>query len=300
MRGGRLILLLGLAVAAVAGAVVPATAATLPQPGGFRTQASNGYVIHAIAFDGDPRGEHDEVLLFVTRKGGGVTYFAQKGVQVTETTVTADLGDLGSIDLHYVPSGKPRVERSACDPRPIEVDSGFYEGRFDFEGEEGYTQAHRSRVRGEVRLQLSLLCGGAVNEGIGGHAPGARLHWRRGKVEFEVTKNSPSRPARFRAAIQEKHAGLAIAREVGVTAGAGAFGFDVPAQTATLKPPAPFSGSARFLRGDESKGHLEGSLAVDFPGRSNVPLSGGRGSLQRWVENPSHPFRPAAWLIKAA
>lgn len=153
----------------------PAAAESIGPPGGFRLPASNGYSIHAIAFDGDPRGEHDEVILFVTRKGDGAVYFVPKGVQVTETTVSADLGPLGSIDLHFVSSGKPRTETSACDQHPIEFDSGLYEGRFDFEGEEGFTEVHRSRARGEIRLQASLICGSGSDEGAGGHSPGARL-----------------------------------------------------------------------------------------------------------------------------
>jgi hypothetical protein len=294
-------LLAGLIVVAVMAVGVPTAAAALYPPGGFRLQASSGYSIRAIAFDGDPRGEHDEVILFIGRKGSGATYFVLRGVQVTETTVSADLGKLGSIDLHFVPSGEPRVERSACDPRPIEFDSGYYEGHIDFEGEEGYTQAHRSRAHGEIRLQVSLICAGHGGvEGIGGRSPGAKLRlqrqWDRGRLEFEATKNSPTRPSRFRASIGERHGGLAIEREVVAAAESGAFEFDVPHQSALLKPPAPFSGTARFQRRGGKHGGLQGNLVVDFPGHSGVALTGTRGSLQRWVENPSHPFRPALRL----
>lgn len=294
MRGRRIVWL-ALAAALLLGAATPAAAAPLFPPGGFRLPASNGYSIHAIAFDGDPRGEHDEVILFVTRKHSAALYFAHKRVQVTETTISADLGSLGSIDLRFVPSGKPRFERSACNRRPVEFDAGFYEGRFDFEGEEGFTEAHRSRARGEIRLQASLICGRGGDEGVGGHAPGARLmvrrHRPRGSVEFEATKNSPTRPSRFRASIEERRGNLAIEREVTAEAGAGAFDFDVPDQIAKLKPPSPFSGAARFAHPNARRGILQGSLSIDFPGRSNVSLDSSRGSLVRWVQNPSHPFR---------
>jgi len=283
-------LLLGTAFAAV-----PAAAEPLSPPGGFRLPASHGYSIHALAFDGDPHGEHDEVILFVDRKNASALYFALKRVQVTETTIAADLGQIGSIDLRFVPTVMPREERSACDPRPIAFDSGFYEGTIDFEGEEGYTAAHATRARGEVRLGASLMCGESLDEGIGGHSPGARLvtrqRWRHGGVEFEATKNSPSRPTRFRVSIEERHAGLVVDRGVGAVAGAGAFDFDVPAQTALLAPPAPFHGTAHFHRPTGQPGRLLGSLSVDFPGRSEVRLGGSRGSLIRWVQNPSHPFR---------
>lgn len=272
----------------------PAAADSLFPPGGFRLPASSGYSIHALAFDGDPHGKRDEVILFVSSKSASVVYFALKHVEVTETTIAADLGRVGSIDLHFVPTGMPREESSACDPRPIKFDSGFYEGRFDFEGEEGYARAHATRARGEVRFAVSLICGRSADEGIGGGSPGARLvtrrHWDSGKLEFEATKNSPSRPSRFQASIEERRAGLVIDRGVSAVAGAGAFDFDVPAQTALLAPPAPFQGAARFHRPDRRPGRLLGSLSVDFPGRSNVRLGGSRGSLIRWVQNPSHPF----------
>src|SRR4051794_5387217 len=54
----------------------PAAAETPFPPGGFRLPASNGYSLHALSFDGDPRGEHDELILFFGRKGAGATYFA--------------------------------------------------------------------------------------------------------------------------------------------------------------------------------------------------------------------------------
>jgi hypothetical protein len=269
----------------------------LHPPGGFRLPAGNGYSIHVLTFDGDPRGEHDEVILLVGRKGAGAAYFVLKRATVTETTVLADLGDLGSIDLHFVPSGQPRTERSICDSQPIEFDSGFYEGRIDFEGEEDYTEAHATRARGEIRLAASLVCGAGLDEGMGGHSPGARLlvrrRWDSGKVELEATKNSPSRPAGFKASIEERRPGLAIDREVRVRAGAAAFGFDVPAQTALLDPPKPFEGAAHFIRDGSRPGRLQGDLSVDFPGRSDVSLNDTRGGLVRWVANPSHPFRLA-------
>lgn len=297
--------LLGLIIGTVVSisAPVAAAGAALFPPGGFRLKASNGYSIHVLAADGDPRGLPDGLLVFVSRKGSGATYFLRKGVEVTETTISADLGGLGSIDLHFVPSGKPRIERSPCDPTPIEIDSGSYEGQFDFEGEEGYTEAHSTRVRGEIKLAASLICGRGVDEGFGGHSPGALLkmqrRWDSGHLEFEATKNSPTRPSRFRATIEEERRAIGIEREVRAAAGPGAFDFDVPNQVALLKPPSPFSGSARFERKGRRKGQLDGNLIVNFPGRSHVSLSGSKGSIQRWVQNPSHPFRPVARLLRS-
>jgi hypothetical protein len=289
--------LASLFLALVAGSLFapPAGASPLLLPGGFRLPASHGYSIHVLAFDGDPRGEHDGVIILVNRKGSSATYSGFRSVSVTGTTISADLGSLGSIDVHFVPSGKPRSESSVCDPKPIEFESGFYEGQIDFEGEEGYTDAHATRARDEVQLLASLTCGRGFSEGAGGRAPGARLlarrHWEGGGLEFEATKNSPTRPSRFQVSIEERRGSLLITRGVNAEAGAAAFDFDVPAQTALVKPPAPFDGSARFVRRGKGPGRLRGNLSVDFPGRSGVSLGGSRSSLIRFVRNPSHPFR---------
>jgi hypothetical protein len=279
-------------------AVAPcAAAASLFPPGGFRLPASNGYSLHAIAFDGDPHERPDALLLFFGRKGSSVIYGVQRRVEVTETSIEADLGALGSVDLRFIPSGQPRVEKSACDPRPIEIDSGFYEGRIEFEGEEGFTKVDAARAHGEIRLAASLICSGGGDEGFGGHSPGAllssRRRWPGGRLEFGVKTNSSTRPTRFSASIEEQHDGLATSRSVSAVAGPEAFKFDVSSQTALLNPPSPFKGTATFHRTSRrTPGRLRGSLSVDFPGHSNVSLAGSRGSLVRYVDHPSHPFRP--------
>ncbi|MGN6200869.1 MAG: hypothetical protein ACTHNY_00490 [Solirubrobacterales bacterium] len=274
----------------------PAAAESLFPPGGFRLAASNGYSIHALSYDGDPRGDRDALILFVGRKDAGVTYGAFRHVEVTETTIAADLGRLGSIDLHFVPTGRPKKEHASCDRQQFAFDSGFYEGRIDFEGEEGFTEVHASRAPGELRVGLSFICsGGPAVEGAGGHSPGAllrtRRHWPKGNLSFEVKTNSHTRPAYFQASIEERSPAMAVFRSVGATGAPAAFSFDVPAQSARMAPPGPFAGAARFERGGKTPGHLQGSLTVDLPGRSDVSLIGTRGSLSRYVANPSHPFR---------
>src|SRR6186997_879735 len=123
----------GLALALAIAGTAPARAATLASPGGFRLQGSNGYSIRALAGDGDPRGRSDVLILFLSHGDEDVTYAVQQGVEVTEETIVASLGRLGSIDLHFVPTGTPRTEEVGCFSKPIEFHSGFYEGRFDFE-----------------------------------------------------------------------------------------------------------------------------------------------------------------------
>jgi hypothetical protein len=266
-------------------------------PTGFRLQATNGYSLRALSYDGDPKGDQDALLLWFSGKDSAVSYAARKGVEVTETTISADLGSIGTVDIHFVPHGPPR-EEVICGSEPIEFQPGFFEGRIDIEGEEGFTEVHAMRAPGEIRFVLRLVfCSRDFSEGAGGRSPGARLsvsrHWSQGSLHFEARKNSPTRPARFSASITERRGNLAISRGVASTAGPGAFEFDVPQQRAVLDPPSPFKGTARF-RGSAGRGpgRLRGSLGVDFPGHSNVSLAGSRGGLGRYVQNPGQVFRP--------
>lgn len=288
-----------IATATVLMATAVASAAQLPPPGGFQLPASNGYSLRALSYDGEPRGEADSVLLLFSRKGSTVLYFAGKGVEVTEESIVADFGRLGAVDLHFVPTGSAREEAPSCEPRQsVAVDSGDYEGRVDFKGEKGFAEVHATRARGSAQLIANLICAETVVEGVGGNAPGAQLRVHRrlpgGNVAFEAWKNSPTRPARFGASIEERRGAIGILRGVSTKAGSQSFEFDVPDQTALLRPPSPFDGVGHFNRAGRRPGRLRGNLSVDFPGRPDVPLKGGRGSLIRYVKNPSHPFRLTA------
>jgi hypothetical protein len=59
--------------------------------------------------------------------------------------------------------------------------------------------------------------------------------------------------------------------------------YDPKVQMATLHPPAPFSGSARFHRSAKPQNRWTGNLTVDLPGRAGVALTGGelRAKLAR-------------------
>ncbi|HEU5253834.1 MAG TPA: hypothetical protein VFU16_10975 [Solirubrobacterales bacterium] len=293
---GRVSITLATVVTLALQAVPTASAGELPPPGGLRLQASNGFELRALAHDGEGQGVPDSLLLIFSDESSAVFYAVRKGVEVTEGSISADLGGLGSVDLRFVPTGKPRDEAPSCEPeRSYVVDSGAYEGRVEFFGEEGFTEVHATRAPGEARFLLSLLCGISSDYGIGGKAPGAQLRiqrrWPGGRVSFEASTNSPSAPVTFEASIEERRDDMAISRSIRLSAGPGAFDFDVPAQRARLQPSPPFSGVGRFARPGKGPGRLHGRLSVDFPGRSNVSLTGARGSLVRYVRNPSHPYR---------
>jgi hypothetical protein len=74
----------------------------------------------------------------------------------------------------------------------------------------------------------------------------------------------------------EKRGRMSVARIAGVRAPASAFAFDQAAGTATVAPPAPFSGSASLQRNADGSKAWAGPLSVDVLGADPVTLAGPR------------------------
>lgn len=264
------------ALAALGLFLVPTTAGAdvVGAAGAFTLSGSNGYRITVLASSrrADGRGE---VLLFVGRKGSGTSYFVP--ANVTDAHVEADLGRLGEISVQFVPSGVVKAERSICGGDEIQFEAGVYQGAIKFRGEEGYTSASATSVAAEVSPFLDLVCAGAgEGESIGRGIPGARLRIssRAGGLSLQVNQNRPGARVLYSAQMSERRGRIAITRSVEGRTRSGAFRFDPNLDTATLAPPAPFSGSAAFHRNAAVSNQWTGSLALDFPGRSNVRLTG--------------------------
>jgi hypothetical protein len=284
--------LLALLAAATASAARPIV------PIGFRVEASNGYTVHGIVLEGseeDPRGE---LGLFVLGPSSAVIYAVPADVTDAETapSVKADLGALGSVDLHFVPSGKAKTESSPCGKGRRRLDSGFYEGTISLRGEERYTQVDATRAPGEVRVIESFSCLTA-DSGPRAHASGGELIAKRRSgattTEFTFFKDAAKSRTIFEASIEERRGPMTILRAINGRLKSSAFSYDVKGQRATVHPPSPFSGSATFNGAAPRKKRIHGSLSLDFPGNSNVRLTpaGTQAALVRATENTPNPFR---------
>lgn len=214
-----------------------------------------------------------KLLLIASAQGKGVTYSAP--ATVTETSIEADLGELGEISVAFQRSN--RAATVPCGKRTIRFDSGQYEGRIDFHGEEGYTSVEATTAPGNIDFWLGGFCGGGFVESSPPEpVRGAALFVQNPALgpELSVRTSRPGAVALITAWTREFNNGISIERVVGLRMPGAGFSFDRSLRTATVRPPEPFSGGARFDRSMKAGRRWGGDLTVDLPGRADVPLTG--------------------------
>ena len=158
----------------------------------FRLKASNGYkvIVWAASGKGYRQGR---ALFLVSSKRDAAGYFVP--ALVTATTVRADLGDLGAIDVSFRPSG----ERGWIIPSAMRG-SGCVTRRAPTSARSTSTARRDSPRRMPKPLALSLhpfidfICAGS-GEGRGAGFPGAALlvrsKARADRVTLQVNQNRP-------------------------------------------------------------------------------------------------------------
>lgn len=212
-----------------------------------------------------------------TSNGASSVYYARES-SAGPGEVVAPLGGLGRISVSFHPSGERRVtvlHRGHCSrPTRIVRRLGTFSGTIEFKGENGYTSVVATRARGSVGTPLPAGCASASASSW--PPPGAavlRAANRRVGTSFRATTTASG--VAF-VAVLEEHLGdgVVVSRRAYAGAPPSAFSFDRALTAARVKPPAPFSGVARFDSGDDRRGATwEGSLRATFPGAS-VPMTG--------------------------
>ena len=194
--------------------------------------------------------------------------------------IQANFASFGEISVRFVPSGRVQTKivklPPGCDgPKKIVRHEGTFVGTIRFVGENGYTSIDTGEAPGSIGTPSGFLCvrGGPVGDhqrfpttlratttdSDQGFEAALR---RRGHVEFSAAEIS-------------RIEGVSILRLVVKKARPSDFRFDRDLRTATVAPPAPFSGTATFRRGPKgSRPTWSGSLAVSFPGHPGMPLIG--------------------------
>ncbi len=251
-----------------------ATAAEpLYPPGGFELPASNGYTMRVVGMPS--RGHHPAAVDIVLAKPGEFVEYTAPAT-VTETSIQANLGALGEISVAFQRSGQ--AESVGCGRQKIHLDSGAYDGVIDFHGEEGYASVEATTAPGSGEY-VQWICGEFVTGGSGNfgqRSRGAALRVRDPALGpgLSVAKRRPGSAAEIRASMSEWDDGISILRSVGLRIPGPDFGYDPNLRTATLRPPAPFAGTARFDRAMKAGRRWSGNLTVNMPGKAAVSLTG--------------------------
>jgi hypothetical protein len=272
-----------------AGAEAPAPPAEVHASAEFDLRASNG-------FRAEFEGFEDRVVLTVrrarrtagSRSGQYVIY--QAAGELTARSVAVSFGRLGQISFRVAPTKTldKTLPEPGCTGEPWTEKEGFFVGEAVLHGERGYTTIDVHRVKGEVSTSSEWDCpdesgpieidpgplGREGREKVG--VLRADDGGRRGFLALGGGENGHEH-ALFSAWLRERSEGMMIGRGAeAVTARPGSFVYDHRAGTAAARPPAPFSGHARFVRHGDAKqpGSWRGTLRVGLLGHDPIRLAG--------------------------
>jgi hypothetical protein len=217
---------------------------------------------------------------------GASTVYSAPAIAAGPGVVDADLGTLGRIAVSFRPSGERTVTtlRRGCDrPTRFVRRLGTFVGTIRFQGEQGYTTVAATSAAGSVGTPVPTGCVGVDPAGPPRSSAFALARPRSTAGAAVLTAVDGAAGSSFRAAaapggvsfharVEERNPdGVTVVRHAAAGAPLSAFEFDRSLTWATVRPPAPFSGSARFA--PKSGAGWTGSLRVTFPGLS-VPLTG--------------------------
>lgn len=161
---------------------------------------------------------------------------------------------------------------------------GHFVGTIHFRGERGYTSAQASRVKGTIQTATKEICKRSPSEDDDSEPSADKTElYAQSKsgnqgVAFDAFMlGDPIDLTTFGASVVERRRGMTIFRHTFAEGKKGdiAIGDTRPYPlSATVTPPAPFSGSAEYERTPDGERTWTGSLAVTLPGLGRVPLTG--------------------------
>jgi hypothetical protein len=252
-----------------------------------RLPASNGYTISLGGYEATAFISASRSVGTPRRRSASSTYVVRG--KVSPTSIEANFGQFGHASLRFHPSGpavRTKPQHHCVGPDHYTIRSGVYVGSVSFRGEGEYASAQVRRVKGKEITPKQLLCFGSIDSILReqGFAVGPEkktpkvtrlLAGRReatAATYLEATRKRGA--ARFLAATQHTEGRLAIYRTAYVRAPSKVFSANGSLSSASLSPPAPFSGAGSLQRGPQGAKLWTGSLSVSFPGEPHVPLTG--------------------------
>lgn len=242
-----------------------------------------GFTVSVFAEDND--GDQTASLT-ISRDGLTSEYIAP--ATLTDHSVVAKFGILGAVNFRF----KPKKATRKCH-------GGLtFTGTFTFTGENGYVHIDADHAEGGGLEQVYSGCGGTRGEPprAGVVATGVYLEaisgsWKHGTARkvgaAEYRTRGGRRSVNISGFVREEREGMIVGRGATVTADSSAFRRNLKAGTATLRPPAPFVGSATLKPGHGGKGIWEGSLQLSIlDGGEPIVFTGPDFSGRLYEEEP--------------
>jgi hypothetical protein len=254
---------------------------------------SHGYQIEIESFTRSVFGRFVE--LKATKKVGEGAVYATYTVhgKATADRVDADFGDVGHLSLKFKPAPRQRDGRPpsrACRGRLVHL-RGQFVGTIRFRGELGFSSVSATRAKGSTTRFCATTRRGADRANTASREPvfvetelgaasrsGGRTvtlldeAFTRLKANGEPVSEAGNT---LSVGLEEKRGRMEIDRSALI--------FREPMTvsplgtvplTASLAPPAPFSGTVSYREEPGTPPSWTGDLSVDLPGAADVPLAG--------------------------
>jgi hypothetical protein len=268
----------------------------------FALRGTHGYRIEVSA---GLEGGESPVSLSATGPEGTAEY--QAPGRVTANTIRASFGHLGRVSVRFHPSGRERhvrISKRCLSDRPPVVSArlGSFSGVVRFRGERRYTRVLAHRAAGGIGDPLAdtrqkracdLHQSDADRErelesvSLDASPPGSGVAFTAGRVFGDWTPPPlarrrlppPGQRYLFFAFAFERSERMSIFRSSAALGGPPDFVYDSALTSATVDPPAPFTGSGSFRRNPDGTTSWTGDLAANLPGLGAVPLTRGKATL---------------------
>jgi hypothetical protein len=241
--------------------------------GTIELEGSNGYEVEVASLR---EGRHAPIAL-VSAKQGPLEASYEVRAELG-TGIRATFGSLGQLDV-----GFERRRKDVTKPEPgcrWISERGVFRGSFRFDGEGGYTSVEAVDPEGRVLRLPNGFCGFEDDRPARRGIPGlyqtvlaARAKADGGILTFEASRWSIERSIDFSASLRERVGEMRVLRTATVQGTRRTF-LSPKKSRASVSPPQPFRGSARFRDPAGQPPTWTGSLAVSFPGAPDVALAG--------------------------
>lgn len=286
----RALVLISVFAAGLLGTGLASATAAAPAPrAGAEIEREVDFSLHSEGFSGAlyvNNNDGDVTATLILGKASQIAYYSAPA-KITARRVTARFGTLGELDYAYKPKGGGSAE---CLGASADEDEAEFEGTFTFTGEEEYVHLEIDHTEGTVHLypvprQCEQTRRGrrAVryhpfysDEGATLHATaGSRRAGRIRAVDlYDGGEKGPHQAGVF-AFLAERREGMTVSRGVQMAIRSRDFHWNLEAGTASVRPPAPFTGSAKFTRhGHDGHGTWIGSLGMPILGGEPIELAG--------------------------